>query len=107
MTEREYELATLINKYQYEIAKLKEQLFAQPEQDKTQYLLDQVSRLFAENAMLKEKWSQPKREPLSNVQLSKIWKEKYKTGFNAIEYYLFAELFRDAEKAHGITGGGE
>jgi hypothetical protein len=30
MTEREYELATLINKYQYEIAKLKE-LLAQPE----------------------------------------------------------------------------
>jgi len=29
---------------------------AQPEQDNIQYLLDQVSRLFAENAMLKAKW---------------------------------------------------
>ena len=32
-----------------------EQLLAQPEQDNTQYLLDQVSRLTAENAMLKER----------------------------------------------------
>ena len=31
------------------------ELLAQPEQDNTQYLLDQVSRLTAENAMLKEK----------------------------------------------------
>ncbi|CAB4169102.1 hypothetical protein UFOVP1516_2 [uncultured Caudovirales phage] len=31
-------------------------LLAQPEQGNTQYLLDQVSRLTAENAMLKEKW---------------------------------------------------
>lgn len=29
---------------------------AQPEQDNIQYLLDQVSRLTAENTMLKEKW---------------------------------------------------
>ena len=33
-----------------------EELLAQPEQNNTQYLLDQVSRLTAENAMLKEKW---------------------------------------------------
>ena len=38
------------------------------EQVNTQYLLDQVSRLIAENAMLKEKWSTPKHEPLSNEQ---------------------------------------
>ena len=44
-------------------------------------------------------------EPLSNVQLSKIWREKYKTGFNPIKYYLFAEIFRGAEKHHGIGGG--
>lgn len=35
-------------------------LLAQPEQDNIQYLLDQVARLTAENAMLKEKWSTPK-----------------------------------------------
>lgn len=34
----------------------------QPEQDNIQYLLDQVARLTAENAMLKEKWSTPKPE---------------------------------------------
>ena len=33
------------------------------EQDNIQYLLDQVARLTAENAMLKEKWSTPKPEP--------------------------------------------
>lgn len=34
------------------------------EKDTAQYLLDQVARLTAENAMLKEKWSAPKqREP--------------------------------------------
>jgi hypothetical protein len=33
-----------------------------------QYLLDQVSRLTAENAMLKEKWSAPKPKPLSDEQ---------------------------------------
>ena len=45
-----------------------QELLAQPEQDNTQYLLDQVARLTAENAMLKEKWSTPKHEPLSNEQ---------------------------------------
>ena len=39
-----------------------EELLAQPEQDNIQYLLDQVARLTAENAMLKEKWSTPKPE---------------------------------------------
>jgi hypothetical protein len=38
------------------------ELLAQPEQDNIQYLLDQVARLTAENAMLKEKWSTPKPE---------------------------------------------
>ena len=37
------------------------------EQDTAQYLLDQVSRLTAENAMIKEKWSeaQPEQEPVA------------------------------------------
>jgi hypothetical protein len=34
----------------------------QPEQDNIQYLLDQVARLTAENAMLKEKWSEARPE---------------------------------------------
>ena len=40
------------------------ELLAQPEHNNTQYLLDQVARLTAENAMLKEKWSeaQPEQE---------------------------------------------
>ena len=44
-----------------------EELLAQPD-IVIQYLLDQVIRLTAENAMLKEKWSTPKHEPLSNEQ---------------------------------------
>jgi hypothetical protein len=45
------------------------ELLAQPEQDNIQYLLDQVARLTAENAMLKEKWSTPKpeQEPMAWV----------------------------------------
>jgi hypothetical protein len=36
------------------------------EQDTAQYLLDQVARLTAENAMLKEKWlAQPEQEPVA------------------------------------------
>ena len=37
------------------------ELLAQPEQHGTQYLLDQVAILTAENAMLKEKWSTSKQ----------------------------------------------
>ena len=50
-----------------ELLKEVEAIFAQPDIN-IQYLLDQVSRLTAENAMLKEKWSAPKHEPLSNEQ---------------------------------------
>ena len=68
----------------------------------------QISKLVEENSKLREDLREDLREgislhePLSNVQLSKIWRKKYKTGFNPIKYYLFAEIFRDAEKAHGI-----
>ena len=50
----------------YEAGKRSVLLSKQPEQHGTQYLLDQVARLTAENAMLKEKWStskQPDQEP--------------------------------------------
>ena len=51
----------------WEIVSRTQELLAQPEQNNTQYLLDQVARLTAENAMLKEKWSTPKpeREPVA------------------------------------------
>jgi hypothetical protein len=44
------------------------------EQHGTQYLLDQVSMLRAENAMLKEKWSTPKpeQEPEFNFDLERM-----------------------------------
>jgi hypothetical protein len=42
-----------------------QELLAQPEQDNIQYLLDQVARLTAENAMLKEKWQEPEQEPVA------------------------------------------
>ena len=46
----------------YDLYKDINTFLAQPEQDNIQYLLDQVARLTAENAMLKEKWSTPKPE---------------------------------------------
>ena len=63
----------------------------------TQYLLDQVSRLTAENAMIKEKWlAPPKREPLSDEEIEKFWEDNF---YNGINFYA-----RAIEKAHGITG---
>ena len=53
---------------------------ALPEQDNIQYLLDQVARLTAENAMLKEKWSAPKqREPTAEpVAWITEWVQRYR-----------------------------
>jgi hypothetical protein len=59
-----------------------------------QYLLDQVSRLTAENAMLKEKWSPPKREPLSDEEIETIW------GQDSLGTTV--DFVRAIEKAHGI-----
>ena len=67
----------------------------QSEQDNIQYLLDQVARLTAENAMLKEKWSTPKREPLSESEIASIWGDS--------DYDV--TVVRRIEKAHGIGGG--
>ena len=55
-----------------QLMKETKELLAQPEQDNIQYLLDQVARLTAENAMLKEKWlAQPetKQEPVAWCQI--------------------------------------
>ena len=71
-----------------------EELLDQPEQDNIQYLLDQVARLTAENAMLKEKWSEPKREPLSESEIAAIWGDS--------DYDV--AVVRRIEKAHGIGG---
>ena len=72
-------------------------LLAQPEQDNIQYLLDQVARLTAENAMLKEKWSTPKREPLSHEHLEALV-DKYH-GYPRT-------LVRTVESIHGIKTKG-
>ena len=75
-----------------------EELLAQPEQDNTQYLLDQVARLTAENAMLKEKWLAPRRKPLSDEEI----------GAHTPFYYYdteqkaFTHGVRLAEQQHGI-----
>ena len=69
---------------------------AQPDIN-TQYLLDQVSRLIAENAMLKEKWSAPKRYPLTDEDICEILLKK--------EWKGFVDLVRIIEKVHGIGGG--
>ena len=65
------------------------------EQDNIQYLLDQVAKLTAENAMLKEKWSAPKREHLSESEIASIWGDS--------DYDV--TVVRRIEKAHGIGGG--
>jgi hypothetical protein len=70
-------------------------------EDNIQYLLDQVARLTAENAMLKEKWSTPKPESLSEDKLD-VLAEANITDEGIAGYYLG---FRDAEKYHGIGGG--
>ena len=67
----------------------------------TQYLLDQVARLTAENAMLKEKWSTQKRKPIEDGELE-VWYSQHTWAMDKQEYMWG---FRDAEKAHGIGGG--
>jgi len=70
------------------------------EQDTAQYLLDQVSRLIAENAMLKEKWSTPNRKTLSDEAIAELWGDKY-SG----KTFMVRNFARAIEKAHGIGGG--
>jgi len=41
-----------------------------------QYLLDQVARLTAENAMLKEKWSAPKQPEQDQEPTAWMWEDK-------------------------------
>jgi hypothetical protein len=97
-----------------------QKLLAQPDIN-TQYLLDQVARLTAENAMLKEKWlSQPepltprqgleeykkgyaraeldlKREPLSDETIAKLWGESYSGTTQMVRNFA-----RAIEQQHGI-----
>ena len=72
----------------------------QPKQDNIQYLLDQVARLTAENAMLKEKWSTQKREPLIN----KYVLNAFKADDEATHPYSYWAGVEFAEKYHGIGG---
>ena len=68
----------------------------------TQYLLDLVARLTAENAMLKEKWlaqTEYKREPLSDEAIAKLWGESYSGTTQMVRNFA-----RAIEKAHGIGG---
>ncbi len=65
------------------------ELLNEPEQDNTQYLLDQVARLTAENAMLKEKWSEPKRTSLELEIADCCGSEDYREGFR--DGALYAE----------------
>ena len=76
-----------------------QELLAQPDIN-TQYLLDQVSRLTAENAMLKEKWlAQPEQKPLTREEIS--------YGFRTNDADLDAESYwagvKYAEKMHGVN----
>ena len=84
-----------------QLMKETKELLAQPDIN-TQYLLDQVARLTAENAMLKEKWlAQPKREPLSDGATA----DMYHANKKATHPDSYWSGVYDAEKAHGIGGG--
>jgi len=67
-----------------------QQLLARPEQDNIQYLLDQVARLTAENAMLKEKWSTPKPE---SEQQPEAWIIVNRDTGYRIQVSLFPDLY--------------
>jgi hypothetical protein len=70
-----------------------EEISTQPKQDNTQYLLDQVSRLTAENAMLKEKaFSRPELSTnslqLDEPELEPVaWMYEEATSFNKDGYF--------------------
>ena len=76
-----------------------EELLDQPEQDNIQYLLDQVARLTAENAMLKEKWQEPEQEPLTREEISQGFRDN-EDALNAESYWAGVEF---AEKMHGVN----
>ena len=80
------------------------ELLAQPDIN-TQYLLDQVARLTAENAMLKEKWSAPKREPLGEEESYHEAKRLYEAEDGLWYADGFVDGLKFAEKMHGIGGG--
>jgi hypothetical protein len=64
------------------------------EQDTAQYLLDQVARLTAENAMLKEKWLAPPRALTPRQGLA-----EYKKGYARAELDLKREPLSDGATA--------
>ena len=69
-------------------------------EDNTQYLLDQVARLTAENAMLKEKWlAQPEQEPLTREEISQGFRDN-EDALNAESYWAGVKY---AEKMHGVN----
>ena len=71
------------------------ELLAQPEQDNTQYLLDQVARLTAENAMLKEKWlAQPEQD------LEVLKKDWVNFGYEAGRKSAADAMLAEREKVH-------
>ena len=101
---KERELLKRVVEYMWvgDIVEEIKELLAQPDIN-TQYLLDQVARLTAENAMLKEKWLAPKRKHLTGIEIS----QGFQTDDDAIHPYSYWLGVDFAEKAHGITGGGE
>ena len=119
-----------------QLMKETKELLAQPDIN-TQYLLAQVARLTAENAMLKEKWSEAQPEQEQEPLLAETKIEWYGKGFRQgvnefappkpltedVIYALDKEgvvenmddhqvryvirWIRRVEKAHGIGGGNE
>lgn len=83
----------------YEAGKRSVLLSKQPEQHGTQYLLDQVARLTAENAMLKEKWSTQKRERINHDD---ILDRSINGSFEYRDGFMDGVMF--AENHHGIGG---
>ena len=97
--ERELLQKVVNHMWQGELVDEIKEVLAQPKQDNIQYLLDQVARLTAENAMLKEKWSapkQPEQEPVGEDAVNKCLANAIKDGWYPVNEDSYRQGFWDA-----------
>ena len=109
MKTKERELLRKIVDYMWEgelVDEIKE-LLAQPEQEPVAWMNESGSCFLSDGNKYSDLWTPlytapPKREPLSDLDVFTLYEEAEYIGFLA-----YRKGIKDAEKAHGITGGGE
>ncbi len=84
-----------------------DELLAQPEQEPVAWMNESGSCFLSDGNKYSDLWTPlytapPKREPLSDLDVFTLYEEAEYIGFLA-----YRKGIKDAEKAHGITGGGE